>query len=130
MNIAEIAKKALSQKIKHYNFQVVPQECWGVYLIKNDITINFSIQEPRSMDWLNLSIKKGDKKYDLVYIRLAKKKEGFNFIETTRKLKKKTPPFNESDYYLMLQDSFENLEVNYPEVFTGNFPWEKNYREY
>ena len=60
----------------------------------------------------------------------AKKKEGFNFIETTRKLKKKTPPFNESDYYLMLQDSFENLEVNYPEVFTGNFPWEKNYREY
>jgi hypothetical protein len=130
MNIAEIAKEALKSKIEKYKFKVASQEFWSVDLVKDNIVINFSIQEPRYRDWLNIAIKKGDKKYELAFIRLAKKKEGYSFIETSNKLKKDTPPFDESDYYLMLQDSFENLEVNYPEIFTGDFPWERNYKEY
>lgn len=130
MNIPEVAQKALKSKIEQYKFDVVPKEYWSVELVKGDIIINFSIQEPHYRDWINTSIKKGDKKYDLAFIRLAKKKKGYNFIRTLSKLKKEIPPFDESDYYLMLQDAFENLEVNYPEVFTGDFIWERDYEEY
>lgn len=130
MNIGEIAKEALKSKIEKYKFEASSKEFWGVDLVNDKIVISFSIQEPRYRDWLNVSVKKGDKKYELIFIRLAKKELGFSFIETSNKLKKDAPPFDESDYYLMLQDSFKNLEVNYPEIFTGDFYWERNYKEY